>query len=96
MKLEAGNYESAQARRVSGRVSTHSKMILPQIFKIRCENKTAQKIPVVSSFEKRIVSPPVESISVSSVDTVDSAETIRSEEGVAWPGVSRCKDPYDF
>jgi len=89
------NYESAQAKRVSGRVSTHRKVTLPQISDIRCENRLAQKIPVVTSFEKRIVSPPVESTSLSNVDTVDAADTIRSE-GVSWAGLSRCNDPYDF
>ena len=93
--IGSGNYESAQAKRVSGRVSTHCKAISPQIFDIRYENRFAQKIPVVTSFEKRMVSPPVESIPLSNVDTVDALETIRSE-GAAWLGASCCNDPYDF
>ena len=90
-----GNYESAQAKRVSERVSTHHKVTLPQISDIRCENRLAQNIPVVTSFDKRIISPPAESTFLSNVDTVDDADTVRSE-GVAWPGLSRCNDPYDF
>jgi len=73
------NYVSAQVKVVSPRPLTQSMTTWPsgQTLCNKCANRFEQNVPVVTSFENRIFSPPVELVSSSSVD---APETIRFDD----------------